>query len=449
MRNLLILSCSLLFVGASAQDNFSGIGTSRRVGILNVGLNPAELSNLSSKYEFNLFGFSSSVTNNKIGFKDLTGDEDLEDLIFEGDETVNLRLDGEVYGPSFAFRLKKWGFGIITKSNIKVGLVDITPDLADAINLNTIAGSTTISSDYNQRINGTTWGEVGFAVSRNLIDTEKNKLSVGSTIKLLFPGSYINLGLNNLKGRIDTDGIGNAYLNDVHDVSLNIAYSGNLAENFNDADSYTKAIFGSFSGIGADIGFNYQRKDAKGYRLNAGLSVRNIGAMTYKDDNNSSTDYTLNIPNGTPTQPGLNLTQFDGAESIEDIEQVLLDSGYLDKSQKSSADFKTKLPTVFNAYVDYKVVPTFYVSLFTQQKLGSDNNNDQATVQNVITLTPRFSLKNFELYVPLSSNEIAGTAAGFGLRFYGFYVGSGSIITALTSDSKQMDLNIGYRLGLK
>lgn len=446
MKNLLILSCLLLCLNASAQDNYSGIGTSKRVGILNVGINPAELSNLASKYEFNLFGLSANISNNKIGFKDLTGDEDIEDLIFEGDKTVNLRVDSEIYGPGFAFRLKKWGFAITTKSNIKLGLVDITPEFGNALTLNSVAGSTTISSDYNQRVNTTTWGEMGLSVSRNLIETEKYKFSGGATIKLLFPGSYINFGLNQFQGTVNTDTFGNAYLNDVNNAQLNISYSGNLANDYSDDSNYTKAFFGSFGGVGADVGLNYQLKGAKGYKFNAGLSVRNIGTMTFKDDNNSSTDYVLNIPS---TDLGLNLNQFEDVESLEDIEQILLDSGYLDKSDNSNADFKVKLPTVLNAYVDYKIVPTLYISLFTQQKLSDDSNNDQITNQNVITLTPRFSLKNFEIYVPISSNEISGTTGGFGMRMWGFYIGSGSILTALTSDSKQMDFNIGYRLGLR
>jgi hypothetical protein len=45
------------------------------------------------------------------------------------------------------------------------------------------------------------------------------------------------------------------------------------------------------------------------------------------------------------------------------------------------------------------------------------------------------------------NNEISGITGGFGFRVYGF--GSSSIITALTSTSKQADLYLGYRLKLK
>ena len=63
---------------ASAQDHFGGITTSKRVGILNVGMNPSELSNLKSKFEVQLFSTSINVANDKIGFKDITSDTNLE-----------------------------------------------------------------------------------------------------------------------------------------------------------------------------------------------------------------------------------------------------------------------------------------------------------------------------------------------------------------------------------
>jgi hypothetical protein len=66
-----------------------------------------------------------------------------------------------------------------------------------------------------------------------------------------------------------------------------------------------------------------------------------------------------------------------------------------------------------------------------------------------VSLTPRYSLKNYDFYSSWTTNEISGLTGGLGFRAYGFYLGSSSIITALTSDSKQADLYLGYRLKLK
>src|SRR5690606_15127205 len=154
------------------------------------------------------------------------------------------------------------------------------------------------------------------------------------------------------------------------------------------------------------------------YKLNLGLSIRNMGGMTFKDSDNVSSNYNLDIDAGAGES--LNLNQFDGTESIKDIEQILLDSGYLTKTNESK-DFRVKLPTVLNAYADYQLAKRWYVSGYIQQKLSDDSKNDFTTIQNVVTLTPRFSGKNYEIYVPLSQNEISDFTTGFGFRLGGFF----------------------------
>ncbi|RTY94953.1 hypothetical protein [Flavobacterium sp. GT3R68] len=447
MRNLLILSCSLLFLNVSAQDHFSGINMSRRVGILNAGINPAELANIDSKYEINVFAVSMNAANNKVGFSDIIHSDNIEDLIFSGDEPVNMRVDAELYGPGFAMKWKEWAFGLTTKAYAKLNLVDIDSKLGEAINTgalgSVLGGSTTISNNENQRMNGTTWGEVGLTASRNLFENEKHKFNAGVTFKLLFPGSYANFGADKFQGTISSFA-GQAYLNDTN-ANLNIAYSGNLADSFTNFDDYSQSFFGKLNGVAGDIGFNYRWKDIDNYKVNAGMSIRNIGSMTFKDSNNSSSNYLLEIPAG---DQGINLNQFQDVDNLQQVEQVLQDSGYL-TSTKSNKDFKVKLPTVFSLYADVKVVSRFFVSVYTQQKLGDDNKDDQVTTQNTFSVTPRFSLKNYDIYSSWASNEISGVTGGFGFRAYGFYLGSSSILTALTSDTKQADAYIGYRVGLK
>jgi hypothetical protein len=442
MKKLLYISILFTTFSSFAQDHFSGINTSGRIGILNVSNNPAELANLSKKFEVNIYGLSINVANNKVGFDDLTSDVDIEDLIFEGSKPVNLRVDAEIIGPSFAMKWKKWGFGLTTKAITKFDLVDIDTNIGDAITNaeSDIIGNKVINNNYNQRMNGTVWGEVGLSVARTVFENEKHRFNGGVTIKFMFPGSYSNFGLNKFQGTITNVG-GQSYLNDTN-ATINIAYSGNLANSFSETDDYTKSIFGSLNGIVADFGINYQWKDGnKKYKLNAGLAIKNMGSMSFKDENNSTTNYQLTIPSN---ELGIDLNEFEGVESIQDVETILQDSGYL-TTVKSNKNFEVKLPTVFSAYADVKIVSKLFVTLFTQQKLNSDNDNNQITTQNIVSITPRINLGYFEAYVPISSNEISGTNAGIGFRLGGFYIGSGSVITALLNDSKQADFYTGFR----
>ncbi|MBF6607350.1 MAG: hypothetical protein ITG00_01270 [Flavobacterium sp.] len=442
-----MLSAILAYGGVMAQNHFAGVNTTQRVSSINAAVNPAELTNIGSKYEVQLFATSVKFANNKVGINDINSDIDFEELIFRGDEDVNMRFDAVLVGPGVAFRMDEWTFGLSTRAYAKFDLVDVDANIGDAISNNglNIIGSTIIESGNNQRISGTSWGEVGISGARVFLDNEKHKFSGGVTFKVLFPGSYTNLGADSFTGTINNT-LGDVTLTDTQ-ANLNIAYSGNLGENFTDTSDYTSSLFGKPNGFAADFGINYQLKSTAGdkYRVNAGLSVRNLGGMTFSDNNNSSTDYQLTIQGGE----SLNMNVFSDVNSLQEVEQILLDSGFLDKTEKTSTDFKVKLPTVLSAYADVRVVSRFYVTLFTQQKLREDSGNDQITSQNFFSLTPRYTTNNFEIWSPWSTNEISGLAGGLGLRFYGFYLGSGSIITSLAANAKEADVFLGYSFGFR
>ena len=69
----------------------------------------------------------------------------------------------------------------------------------------------------------------------------------------------------------------------------------------------------------------------------------------------------------------------------------------------------------------------------------------QIAAVNSFSVTPRVNLGFFEAFLPYTNNEIAGSNLGIGFRLGGFYIGSGSIITAALSNSKQADIYTGFR----
>lgn len=439
----IIVTFSLLFgLSAFAQDQFSGISTSNRVGILNGVLNPAEFSNLSKKFEANILGFSFDVSNNKIGFSDLTS-TNIEEKIFSGNSPVNARFDGEILGPSFAMKWFKWGFAVTTLAHAKFDMVDVDPAIGNAItNNNLILNTTILNNPNNQRLSGTSYGEVGLSAARTVYEDDKNKFSAGATLKILFPGSYSNFGLSQLDGTITQNATG-AYLTTNSPATLNIAYSGNLANSFTNFNDYSKSIFGGLNGFSGDIGFDYQLKAIGGYKLNFGLSIRNMGSMTYKDNNNASSNYTINIQPNAQNPQGLDLSVFQNVDNLSDVEQILRDKGYLTQLP-SQRTFKVKLPTSLCTYVDFKVIPKFYVTAYLQQRMNKEDGNMQITVPNLYSITPRFNIGFFEAYMPFSHDDISGTNVGLGFRLAGFYLGSGSIISSL-SNGKSANIYTGYR----
>ena len=444
MKKIILLSLLLSAFNLFAQDHFTGVTTSSRVGILNVGINPAELPNLSKKFEINIYGLSLNFSNNVIGLDDLNSDANIEDLLFQGDQIVNAGADIEYSGPGIAMKWKKWGFGISSKGHIKFDVVDVDPKFANAIfNTDEITESDPtllIKNDYNQRMTGVSWGEIGLSAGRTVFENEKHQFNAGITLKLLFPGSYANFGIDKFEGNVDFYNNSAAITTSVP-VNVNFAYSGNLAERFTDVNDYTSSVFGNLGGVGTDLGVNYQLKDGdKKYKINAGMSIRNIGNLRFKDSNNSSNSYTLNIPVSNP----LNLNEINNTESLVELESLLDDRGYL-SGENSNKDFRVKLPTLFSIYGDFKVYHKFHITGYLQQRMGDNNENRQITAQNSYSIIPRINLGYFEAYIPFSHNEISGGNTGFGLRLGGFYMGSSSVISTLTSNTKKVDFNMGFR----
>ena len=443
MKKITLLLCTLFFIPTFAQDHFSGINTSKRVGILNASLNPSELSNLDSKFEVQLMSFSLNVANNKIGFSDIANGNNLENSVFDSAGPVSFNVDADFLLPGVAFKLLNWGFAVTTAGHIKTNVTDFDPTVGNAFknNLDNIGiDPIQFSNPNNQRITAATWGELGFSASHKIFENEKNKISGGVTLKLLFPGSYANIGFGNFNGTFTANLITQSVELSQANASLNIAYTGGLANSFSNTSDYTKSLFGNLNGMAADFGVNYQLKGpGKSYKLKIGAAVKNMGSMTFKGDDIYSKNYELKIE-GTP----LDLKKFVSASGIKEIEDAF--DPYL-TNPETKKEFKVKLPTVLNLYADVKVISKLNVTLYLQQKMNSDSANDQITSQNIFSVTPRVSLGFFEAYLPVGVNEISGTTAGLGFRLGGFFLGSNSILTAITNDSKQADFYTGFRFG--
>ena len=455
MKKLLFLAAILVGITVQAQEHFAGISTSKRVGIINLEVNPSELANLNNHFEIQLLSSSLSVSNNKVGINDLFDDTNTEDLLLTGDKPINFTFSNQIIGPGVAVRLLKWRFAITSKAVMNAGVLNVNPVLAsyltgsDVHQLPTNGVGEVVRSLANQRFNGTVWGEVGFAVARKVWENEKSLLNAGMNIKLLFPGSYANMGIGNFQGTITNDATSGDLLLTNATADVNFAYSGSLSQNFNETNQYTRSIYGNMDGLAADIGVDYQIKKGNSYKLKVGASIMNLGGMTFNDNENNSVDYKLNI---SGVDQKLKLNFFDGVDDIPAIRQHLIDealAGNIEFTEiKSNKDFKVSLPTTLNLYADVHLISKLNLTLFTQQKLNSNSRNNQITAQTIYSITPRFGIGFFEAYMPISYNDFSGNNAGLGFRLGGFFMGSNSILSAISADSKQIDLNFGFRFAI-
>lgn len=450
MKNML-LKVYFILLGINtciAQEHFMGMTTAKRGGLLNATLNPAELSNMNMLVDVNLYNMSFAFSNNKLSFKDLVNGTNLESKFFQGNEPTNAAIDASIIGPGVGFKLGRWSYAVSTQAAVKANLVDINTNLGNAIQSGSFNNAlpNLVLANENQRMNATTWGEIDFSVARKIIELGRHKIAGGATLKVLFPGAYANFGANKFKGTITN--VGGNYMVTNATAAINLTYSNVLGNDFSNSSSFTNFFSQGINGFAADLGVTYtfKDKDSKQTLFHAGLSVKNIGSMKFKSDTNKSIDYTLNV-NGSQS---LNLSQFENITSFQELEQQLATGQNAQFFQKteSTSSFTVKMPTTLNLYADLKVMSKFYITGILNQRVVNNAINIQITAQNTYTLIPRFATKFFEVFVPLSQNEISKFTSGFGLRLGGFFIGSNSVLSAAMDNSKQVDAYFGFRFGI-
>ena len=438
-----LLSVSICFITTLvySQHSFIGIQNSPRKGMIHAAMNPAELNHLSRKVELNLFAVGATASNNILTFQDIINEEELLDLAFDrAEKPINISAEVHVLGPSFGFNVNKWSFGFLSQALVKGDVIDLDADLSSAFSDGSFRNNTyevQINSSTNQRVNVSGYAKFGLMAGREVWANEKNLITVGGSFNFFVPGVYVNMGLSNLQGTYiqnqDESSLSNAR------GRLDISYPQEL-EDWDIEDHLLDRLSpNNISGFAMDLGVTHQLKKNGVAKLSSGLTIKNLGGLNLGDGqvNNS---YAMDIPEGE----SFRLDLLDG--DLEEIESQLLNSGYFTKSSQSGAT-RANLPAMLAVYTDVRVSRIFQVSIYGQHRLSNQRNNDQLTVQNVFSVTPRLTLGGFEIYSPWSNYEVSGLTGGAGIRLGGFFVGSQSVLTGFLSDTQQVDVHVGLSLG--
>ncbi|MFS4469670.1 DUF5723 family protein [Maribacter sp. 2210JD10-5] len=438
-------------MGASAQS-YIGFLTDNYSGVNSVIANPANITDSRFKTDINLVGASTFFTNDyfSAGFSELTG----SDFDFDADAELspsdnnNFANNIDVLGPSFMFNLSpKSSIAFFSRARQFASANEINGETVDNLDEG-------IDEDRDFTVNegdffgsGSAWAEVGLAYARTIMNKEQHYLKGGLSLKYLkglgnayATGRGVTVNYD-ADGATLPDGSTSGTLQSTGELDY-----GRIAE-YDDED-YDYEVPEEASGFGLDLGFIYEwrpdyndytttgpdgetkvMKDKNKYKLKLGLSITDLGSVTYKNGFIDNYDITNSI------------TQED-YESIDGIDE--LRNFYTFTA--SRADIKASLPTALHFNADYNISNHFYVNLNTDLSLKSPGENI-VRIANVVSLTPRFESKWFSFYLPLSTIQYSGFQVGAGLRAGPFYLGSGSLLTSLTEDKIQgSDVYAGVKI---
>lgn len=445
---VVILLCA---IGLQAQS-YIGFLSDNYSGVNSVIANPANIVDSRFKTDINLVGFSTVLGNDYYGvnFSDaLKDDYDFDlDANKSPSNSNNFGSYTDMLGPSFMFNLnEKSSIAVFTRARSIANINEINGNTIDEIDNDETGDFIINEGDFSAFAQA--WAEVGLTYARVFKNDEQHFLKGGLSLKYLqgFGSGYV-YG-NNVTVDYDADGtdLGGGETTGSFDSTGEIIY-GRFAEFDNDNYDYELP---QASGLGVDVGVVYEwrpnyadyvEKNAKGetytlkdknkYILKLGLSLSDIGSINYKEAKEDI--YDVNVTN-------VSEDDFDNAEDFE----AFLDD--ISSAAIESTGYKANLPTALHINADWNFNGKLYLNLTTDLSLTKKGKRNTSSILNIASLTPRFESKWFSFYLPLSVIQYNGFQAGAGLRVGPLYVGSGSILSVLTSDnSKGADVYAGLKI---
>jgi hypothetical protein len=447
-RKLCVLTTALFASLTLFSQNFPGFRSGNYTGVNGVFYNPANIADNRYRWDANLLSFNVNAGNSQATFKlktieTLFSGDNVDSVLFgaSGKESSGMAYM-EFIGPSVMFRAgMKNSFAITTRVRTIGNIRDIDGKLIQSIDDENDQTPITLNSSSKQKVIINGWSEIGGSFGRVLLNKGDHFLKAGITAKFLMGSTNSFVAIDNLKGTLDEDGLGDTYLTGATG-RVAIGVSG---FDFDDSDAEASEIFKSQGkGVGFDIGlvYEYRPNGSNNYKIKAGIALLDIGAITYKPKADQFGDYSVNIPAGVHWYPNdLN------DKSISEIKEYFDASPYFTNNAVNLKSYKAKLPTTLQANVDLNLHKGFYAELAGQINLVGKTNIYSAFSYNAVTLTPRYEGRHFGFYLPINYNQLTNLNVGVSFRAGPFFIGSGSLLTALFDKSKQADAHMGIRFG--
>lgn len=377
-----------------------------------------------------------------------------------------LNAGGDARLPSVMFNLFKGkiGVGISTRVRYMLNTSGVTEPLARLISKTTqleeLQGPFFDNQAGRLHLNGI--GEVAFTLGGTVYDNETDFLKVGFTVKRLIGLYNAHAIIDNSSYDIQPDETWENKRQFIRVEEINMRYGITRDEGFQNIKPSPAWLIGGAppgSGWGFDLGAVYEyrpdinkfsytekgerKRDASKnkYLYRVAVSLTDIGRVHFKNP-----AYVLQQEIHT-TNKELRYDSFQKLEGSEGIFNAINSS--LDGGAPLAPNFKSVLPTAFQASVDYHVQPRVYVSgLWVQNLIPQSAFGMKA--ESAISVTPRYEHKWYEISVPLTlMNRYRSPAIGLAGRIGPLWLGTDHLTGLLNiGNPKSFNLYFGISAGL-
>ena len=464
MRNLFLFLTSLICcVFISNAQSFIGFGTDNYSGIYGVINNPAHIADSRHCMDINLIGTSFFVNNTYynarvlgyarkvVEFEDSSGFDNFLTTT-DADRKNYFAGNLDVLGPSILYSLDdKQSIGLTSRIRNFVNLNGINDEIISFFEEDQLDMLSPVSVIYDElSIVQNTVSEIGLSYARVLQDNATHFWKAGLSLKYLSGIASTKFNANDLLF---------VYVPDATGVPSTVALDGSATASFSNSldsnEDYLPISGGDridfkseTSGIGLDLGIIYEyrpdyraayskdhvknqvrRRDLNLYKLKAGVSLLDLGRLTYK--NTSDIQIGFNDINST------NLRSTDYTNDIEPFLSTI----------KSRGTQKYVLPARLESFVDYYYKKNYYFSLETSLSFVGKNNPNANRYVNRITLNPRYERKHFAFHSPISYVQHSGLQWGFTMRLGPITMGSSSFVNHVVRGfDKQFDFFMALKI---
>ena len=436
MKRTLLLLCFLGSFFCSRGQSYFGFRDDNYAGIQGALFNPSVIVDSKYRADVTLFSVSSTVQNDLYGvnFADvLDGGFDLQadaSKKFKSNNRGNLNVD--ILGPSFMMNITPaHSIALFSRVRSVTNLVDINGELVNEVSkdIDLLNGFMVSGGSPNGVSNS--WAEIGASYATVLLDDDYHFIKGGITLKYLMAGvnGYINgndLSVAFNKNEVDP-ALSQYYSTGTLKTSASYDYENGEDPEFDPASA----------GVGVDLGFTYEYRTnchtcmGNRYKYKAAVSVTDIGKLNYKNTIENTYDLT-----GAVTQ--------DDIDNADDIFEFF-DANYTKTATRKGV--KANLPTALHTNFDWNIDNRFYLNLSGDFNLVDSKKINATAIPNSVTFTPRYETRQFSFYLPVTYMQYSGTQVGTGFRAGPIFIGSGSLISNLFSNtSKACNLYVGLKL---
>lgn len=280
--------------------------------------------------------------------------------------------------------------------------------------------------------------EWGLAYRYTLLENSAHRVHAGLSLKYINTAAYNSISIQLQSGIVDY--APPAYITDATG-SIATQTSGSLFNKFSVGDLLFKGE-PSFAG---SLGLVYEWLDPQKNepRLRAGVSVTDIGRLTYQPDSLYSKQYDINLEGNRQ----LYFSQHIADVAFNRVSEVLDDHWY---AFSPTSVYRSKqnilLPAVARVFLWYDVAAGFSVQLNAAAALQKTGNSLPHPWQ--VAVAPQYRYKKFSLQVPVMLQQHVGWGAGLYLKYGGFYIGAANLTGMLAGQSRWLDASMGMAVKL-